>query len=941
MTFISGTFLKSKVAQRVALLIFLAACIPALLITGITYRNTSKLSDDYQHQALVANSKTYGLSAFVNINFARTLLLQYPNATNIENWNANALWQSLDQKAVSLQKFHALVEVSTNGQVLSQHGDALAMVDTINHVGLNGLQNVESTRVRLVVWQSSQTQKPIITLVLPQLVNGQLKALYIAELEANYLWGLKEDYPSNVNVCAYRNINSINTMLFCSNDLPTESNNQQTIKKAQWDLFLRAEFLEDSWIFETSKPIAQGKNGLWSLIGSNDYIGVGILSLLAVGLLSLIQIRRTMVPLEHLITGTRKISNGQFEHVVVDGQSEFSELADAFNHMSSDIKRQLGTLQTLSTVDSHIITNLDVDHLIEQVINRIKELKPNVYINIFRLAGQTEQEAFCLVDIAHDEIQYSLRHTIPIHEISRLEAHPTGQFIDENFDQVYQYEIIQLGAKHLWVLPIAWQGAICAFLVIGSEHALTTDDQNWGEIRDLSNRIGIAINLQKREELLFTQAHYDQLTGLPNRILLDDRLQKAIDHSQKTQLPTWVVFLDLDRFKYINDSMGHHIGDLVLIEVAKRLKQVVRETDTIARFGGDEFILVLEGDNNEDDMIMALNRIISSIAEPLTINQIQLILTCSVGVATSPADGLTPTTLIKHADIAMYRAKELGKNNIQFFTETLNRKVAERIHIESLLRNALVNNEFILHYQPKVDLITMQVVGAEALIRWNSPELGFVSPIQFIHLAEETGLILQMGEWVIKTACEQAVAWQKAGYEKLIMSVNLSARQFNQSHLLHSIKNILATTGLEAQYLELELTESIVMTDVTASLKVLHEIKALGIKISVDDFGTGYSSLSYLKDLPLDTLKIDKSFTDDIVLHTDKAPIVQTIIALAKNLNLKIVAEGVESYEQLLYLKNHGCDEMQGYYFSRPKLPEEIEPLLARKPIQQAQLAHA
>ena len=697
----------------------------------------------------------------------------------------------------------------------------------------------------------------------------------------------------------------------------------------------------ESWIFETSKPIAQGKNGLWSLIGSNDYIGVGILSLLAVGLLSLIQIRRTMVPLEHLITGTRKISNGQFEHVVVDGQSEFSELADAFNHMSSDIKRQLGTLQTLSTVDSHIITNLDVDHLIEQVINRIKELKPNVYINIFRLAGQTEQEAFCLVDIAHDEIQYSLRHTIPIHEISRLEAYPTGQFIDENFDQVYQYEIIQLGAKHLWVQPIAWQGAICAFLVIGSEHALSTDDQNWGEIRDLSNRIGIAINLQKREELLFTQAHYDQLTGLPNRILLDDRLQKAIDYSQKTQLPTWVVFLDLDRFKYINDSMGHHIGDLVLIEVAKRLKQVVRETDTVARFGGDEFILVLEGDNNEDDMIMALNRIIASIAEPLTINQIQLILTCSVGVATSPADGLTPTTLIKHADIAMYRAKELGKNNIQFFTETLNRKVAERIHIESLLRNALVNNEFILHYQPKVDLITMQVVGAEALIRWNSPELGFVSPIQFIHLAEETGLILQMGEWVIKTACEQAVAWQKAGYEKLIMSVNLSARQFNQTHLLHSIKDILATTGLEAQYLELELTESIVMTDVTASLKVLHEIKALGIKISVDDFGTGYSSLSYLKDLPLDTLKIDKSFTDDIVLHTDKAPIVQTIIALAKNLNLKIVAEGVESYEQLLYLKNHGCDEMQGYYFSRPKLPEEIEPLLARKPIQQAQLAHA
>jgi diguanylate cyclase (GGDEF)-like protein len=477
--------------------------------------------------------------------------------------------------------------------------------------------------------------------------------------------------------------------------------------------------------------------------------------------------------------------------------------------------------------------------------------------------------------------------------------------------------------------------------VIGSENTLNQDDHHWAEIRDLSNRIGIAMSLQKREELLFTQAHYDQLTGLPNRILLDDRLERAIERSQKTQLPTWVVFLDLDRFKYINDSMGHHWGDQVLIEVAKRLKQIVRETDTVARFGGDEFILVLEGDHSEEDMITALNRIIASIAEPLMVNQIQLILTCSVGVAASPTDGLNSTTLIKHADIAMYRAKELGKNNIQFFTESLNRKVAERIHIESLLRNALVNNEFVLHYQPKVDLTTMQVVGAEALIRWNSPELGFVSPIQFIHLAEETGLILQMGEWVIKTACEQAVAWQKAGYEKLIMSVNLSARQFNQTHLLHSIKEILAKTGLDPQYLELELTESIVMTDVTASLKVLHEIKSLGVKISVDDFGTGYSSLSYLKDLPLDTLKIDKSFTDDIILHTDKAPIVQTIIALAKNLNLKIVAEGVESYEQVLYLKNHGCDEMQGYYFSRPKLAHEIEPLLVRVPEENVQLINA
>ena len=486
----------------------------------------------------------------------------------------------------------------------------------------------------------------------------------------------------------------------------------------------------------------------------------------------------------------------------------------------------------------------------------------------------------------------------------------------------------KLGAHYLWVLPIFWQGNICALLTVGSKTDLNSEDNDWGEIRDLSNRIGIAISAQKREEQLLIQAHHDQLTGLPNRILLDDRLQQAIEHSQRTQLPTWVVFLDLDRFKYINDSMGHHLGDQVLIEVAKRLQNAVRDIDTVARFGGDEFIIVLQGHADEALVMGVLQRIIETIAQPLVINQLELNMTCSVGVSVYPNDGETVGTLIQHADIAMYRAKELGKNNFQFFTEALNKKVADRIYMENLLRHALAKNELVLHYQPKVNLQTMQVVGMEALIRWESHELGFVSPVNFIHLAEETGLILPIGEWVIKTACAQAVAWEKAGYGNLLMSVNLSARQFGQANLLDSIKNILADTGLEAKYLELELTESMVMTELATSLKILHEIKALGIKISVDDFGTGYSSLSYLKQLPLDTLKIDKSFTDDIVHHTDRAPIVQTVISLAKNLNLKIVAEGVESQEQVLYLQAHGCDEIQGYFFSRPKVAKDIEPLL-------------
>ena len=283
-----------------------------------------------------------------------------------------------------------------------------------------------------------------------------------------------------------------------------------------------------------------------------------------------------------------------------------------------------------------------------------------------------------------------------------------------------------------------------------------------------------------------------------------------------------------DSFKFINDSMGHNIGDQLLVQVAHRMQAAVREVDTVARFGGDEFIIVLPGQTDETLMMGVLERIIHMVCQPMQINNQEIIITCSVGIAVYPNDGAKAETLIQHADIAMYRAKELGKNNFQFFTESMNEKVAERMYVENLLRHALAKNELEVYYQPKVDLETMQMVGMEALIRWNSPELGFVSPIRFITLAEESGLIVPIGEWVMRSACQQTVAWQNAGYAPLLMSVNLSARQFKQSNLVERIQNILKETGLEAQYLELELTESMVMTEVEASLQLLHEIKALG-----------------------------------------------------------------------------------------------------------------
>ncbi|HNZ57071.1 MAG TPA: EAL domain-containing protein, partial [Methylophilaceae bacterium] len=636
------------------------------------------------------------------------------------------------------------------------------------------------------------------------------------------------------------------------------------------------------------------------------------------------------IPLERLIDGTRKISQGEFASVEVDGKSEFSELATAFNSMSGNIKRQLDTLQSLSEVDRKIVTKLDIDHLVDQVIARILYLKPDASACIFRIVDKTDTEAQCIVDAANQAHASSRRKTITLEEADFIERHTHGSFLACEPQSLFEHQQLMagLGANAIWLLPIFWQGEMCAFLLLGSQQKLDENDSDLHEIRDLASRIGIVMSAQKREAQLLMQAHYDILTGLPNRILLEDRIGQAIELSDRTKLPMWVVFLDLDRFKFINDSMGHNIGDQLLVQVANRMQAAVREVDTVARFGGDEFIIVLPGQADETLMMGVLERMIAAVCQPMQINSLEIIITCSIGIAVYPNDGANAETLIQRADIAMYRAKELGKNNFQFFTESMNEKVAERMYMENLLRHALAKNELEVHYQPKVDLETMQIAGMEALIRWNSPELGFISPLRFISLAEETGLIVPIGEWVMRTACAQTVAWQKAGFAPILMSVNLSARQFKQSNLIERIKNILKETGLDAQYLELELTESLVMTEVESSLKLLHEIKALGIQISVDDFGTGYSSLSYLKDLPLNTLKIDKSFTDDIVNHTDKAPIVQAVISLAKSLNLKIVAEGVESYEQVLYLQQHACDQMQGYYFSRPKPAVDIEKLL-------------
>ena len=424
------------------------------------------------------------------------------------------------------------------------------------------------------------------------------------------------------------------------------------------------------------------------------------------------------------------------------------------------------------------------------------------------------------------------------------------------------------------------------------------------------------------------QANRDTLTGLANRNLLRDRLTQASAYAGRYGHPVWVLFLNLDRFKFVNDTLGHHAGDQLLKDVALRLQNAVRETDTIARLSADEFVLVLSERADEKLAPALVQRIMDAVAQPVVIDGYEFVMGSSVGVAVCPSDGHDPENLLKHAGIAMYRAKEIGRNNFQFYTAAMNEKALERLRIEGDLRNALEREEFVLHYQPQVDLHTGRIVGMEALLRWKHPVFGMVQPARFIQLAEEMGLIVPIGLWVVRTACCQSIAWQQIGLGQMRIAVNLSARQFYQQDLVDSIVQILGETGLAPHLLELELTESMMMNDVEQAVGILRSLKAIGVHLSIDDFGTGYSSLSYLKRFPIDLLKIDQSFVRDITVDPDDAAIVLSIISLAHSLRLTVIAEGVETEAQLAYLRRHGCDYMQGYYFSHPLSAIECEQFL-------------
>lgn len=516
--------------------------------------------------------------------------------------------------------------------------------------------------------------------------------------------------------------------------------------------------------------------------------------------------------------------------------------------------------------------------------------------------------------------------------IDHAQENPSTNELNNNY-------LIPLNIYSMLDLPIIHDGKLLGVIcheTVGEVRAWKQDEQDFAG--SLINAISLSLEIKKRriiqeelnaqKDILHYHAHHDSLTSLPNRFLFNDRLNQIIKQAKRNLTKIAVLFIDLDHFKRINDSMGHNVGDELLIEVSKRLKSEIRQTDTIARLGGDEFSIVLNQISNNDEIVAITQNLLRIMNIPFELFERSFYVTLSIGVAVYPEDGTIAEELLKNADAAMYQAKDDGRNTYQFYNQLMTEKAFERIAMESSFRSALKREEFIVHYQPQVDAQTGLFIGMEALARWMHPEMGLISPAKFLAFAYDTGLIIPMDEWVMKTAMTQFAQWYRIGLNPGVLALNLSMKQLHKENFIETLQQLQKETGCKAQWLELEVTEGQIMEDSSIAIQVLNRIQDLGISLAIDDFGTGFSSLSQLKRLPINKLKIDRSFIRELPHDEEDVVISKTIIALAKNMGLSVIAEGVETQEQKDFLLRNGCRYIQGYYYSKPKLAADIEQLL-------------
>lgn len=768
-------------------------------------------------------------------------------------------------------------------------------------------------------------------------IGGPGETVYAFQLAGDLLWGLKENSPYQTNFCTYT---VSGQMLYCTG----ESENlavAELIEQGElnsnyltdwvssdgidhvssgWQLFIEGQFAVGALDIMASQPRD------YALRSGADFRRVFppalALVIVLVGALSLSLIGESLVPLQRLTFVARQIASGHLEsRVRVRSDDEFGALADAFNNMASRLSRRINTMKAMSNIDKMILSGADFEEVSEGMIDHLVELARIDAVAI--IARDSDAPSLAKMISWHEGEFIHERISLP-QELGHEWCQPrqvevatvNGAFAP------YKERFLSFGLKYVVIIPVILHDDLKGILLLGSDSRFEMQGGRLQISVDLAGRLAVALASAEREEELYRQAHYDELTGLPNRQLLKDRLEQHLVQASRDDHNGALLFIDLDRFKEINDVFGHSVGDIVLAQAAERILTEVRESDTVARLGGDEFVIMMPKFTADNTIRSTASRILERLAEAFTVRGQDHFLGASIGIVVFPDDGGSVETLLKNADSAMYRAKEAGRSRFEFFSQELNAESRRKIELERDLRTAFDGEALGVHYQPQFDLQDGNICGAEALMRWRHGSLGDVSPAEFIQLAEDSGLIVEMGKWVVDQTCADLRTILDKGLHPGSMSINVSARQLRDPGFTSDVLDALHRNEIHPGYLQLEITETTVAQNRDTAITILNSLRASGIQVAIDDFGTGYSSLSYLQDLPFDRIKIDKSFIDLIGAGGNSEKICRTIIKMAHELGKEAIAEGVETRAQANFLIENGCDSVQGYFYSYP-LPHE------------------
>jgi diguanylate cyclase (GGDEF)-like protein len=777
-------------------------------------------------------------------------------------------------------------------------------------------------------------------------IGRSTERIYAFQLDPVRLWELGEHSPYQTDFCAY---STAGDKLSCTGQAVTEAALAAMAGKPASSNFLAdwrgddgAEFVSAGWQLFVEGIFAHPAIEIVALQPRDYALRSGAdfrrvfppalaLVIILVGALSLSLIGESLVPLQRLTMVARQIASGHLEaRVRIRSEDEFGSLADAFNNMADRLDRQISTMKAMSKIDKMILSGADFEEISEGMIEH--------------LVGLTGVEAAAV--IARDSDAPSLAKMISWHkEEFTHERISLPQEMGHEWCQPRQVEVAEVNGafapykerflsfelQYVVIIPVILHNDLKGILLLGSDSRFEMQGSKLQIAVDLAGRLAVALASAEREEELYRQAHFDELTGLPNRQLLKDRLDQHLVQASREEHSGALLFIDLDRFKEINDVFGHSVGDIVLAQAAERILTEVRETDTVARLGGDEFVIMLPNLTADNTIRSTATRILERLGEAFSVRGTDHFLGASIGIVVFPDDGGSVETLLKNADSAMYRAKEAGRSRFEFFSQELNAESRRKIELARHLRTAYDGEALGVHYQPQFDLKDGIICGAEALMRWRHGSLGNVSPTEFIQLAEDSGLIVELGKWVVEQTCADLRTILDKGLHPGSMSINVSARQLRDPNFAASVLDSLHRHEIHPGYLQLEITETTVAQNRDTAITILNSLRETGIQIAIDDFGTGYSSLSYLQELPFDRIKIDKSFIDLIGAGGNSEKICRTIIKMAHELGKEAIAEGVETREQADFLVENGCDSVQGFFYSYPLPHEEFLEFVERQ----------